>query len=1104
MRFKPSQQAYVILCALVVAALLTGSAAFGSQTTDNFQWEGWHLLTDLPYQPVRSAVETNYPPFSIAKSDGQADGFSVELLRAALARMGREVQFKSAARPALERDLSEGRLQILPLASRTAERSNVFDFSVPYLKTPGTIVVRAGDNRILDAADLKDKVVLVMGNDTSEDYVRRHHLTETTIVTPSLTEALKRLASGIGDAVVLQQITAQKLIDDLSLNLKVVGAPLSDYQDLCFAVRNGDKKLLAQVNEGLATTIADGTFERLHQKWLRQPSEYHATSQFVLPITVAVVVLFFAWGIGWLWQGSLRQMVKSRTVELSEANRQLGQEMTERKLAEDALRRYATEMADLYDRAPVGYHSLDAEGVFVRINDTELAWLGYERDELLWRKRFQDLLSPESAITFERSFPDFKERGWIKDLEFDMVRKDGSLLPVLLSTIIVRGDTGGYLMDRSTVYDITERRRTENALRQREAELREAQRLAQVGSWEWDTSENVLQWSDELYRIAGITRTNEVLSYQSLERFYTPDSFLCLTHMMEHTRKTGEPYDGELETRDTSGATGWIYIRGEARRNEQGVITGLRGTVQDITQRKRVETELLRHREHLELLVAERTAELRESELRYRTVADFTADWETWRGEDGRYRYVSPASEQITGYPAAAFLADASLLERIIHPDDRELLVCHLKEQRTQSAPATMEFRIRRADGKISWIEHICQAVYDDAGNYAGSRASNRDITKRKHAEDALREADQRKDQFIAILGHELRNPLAPIRNAAELLYQGTALTPDQVRWAAELLNRQVSHITRLVDDLLDVSRITRNKVQLQRIPVDLAEIATRALEQTRPLLEEARHRLFTSFPSQSLTVEADPIRLAQIISNLLTNSAKYTDPGGKVWLTVTEEEHYAVVQVRDTGIGIHHDLLPRIFDMFIQEEQGLDRARGGLGLGLTLVKSLVEMHGGHVEAQSPGRGQGSTFTVRLPMWRVNPLMIAPAPMTTQDSTPRNILVVDDNPDVAESFALLLEIWGHRVRIVYDGESAIVACAETRPDIVFLDIGLPGISGYETARRLRTTDAGRAAYLVAVTGYGQEDDVAEAKAAGFDSHLLKPVVPEALEACLAR
>ncbi|CAK0754508.1 polar amino acid transport system substrate-binding protein [Gammaproteobacteria bacterium] len=1081
----------------------TPDVSLGATNEDVYQWEGWRLVTDDPSIPIRSASESNYPPFSFVTPDGHVSGFSVELLRAVLANRGREVQFVVGSRPVIEQNLAEGALQVLPVFTRAAERETFFDFSVPYLKTSGVIVVREGDERIRDIGDLKDKKILVVADDIAENYIHRHQISDVVFTIETLTDALKQLASGIGDAVITKKLTAKKFIDDLSLNLKIIDLPLDGYQELCFAVHNGDKKLLALLNEGLVRIIADGTFEQLRRKWLASLPEYYSSTQILFVIAVVVATLFLTLGIGWVWRGSLRQMVKSRTIELSEANRHLAQEMVERRHAEDSLRRYAAEMTDLYDRAPVGYHSLDAEGVFVRINDTELNWLGYAREEILWRKRFQDLLSPESVVAFEHSFPDLKENGWVKDLEFDMARKDGSLLPVLLSATIVRGDTGGYLINRSTVYDITERRRAEIALRQREAELREAQRLAQVGSWEWDPKTDIIYWSEERYRIAGIDPAAP-LTYQNLTQFYTTESLTRLMPMMQNAIRTGESYEDELETLHPDGGTGWVHIRGEARRDAHGNIIGLRGTVQNITERKRAETELLRHREQLESLVAARTAELRESELRYRTVANFTADWETWRGEDGQYRYVSPATEQITGYPASAFLEDPGMLERITYPDDREQVVIHLNEHEHHQNPTVLEFRIVRADHQVAWIEHICRPVYDDAGNYAGSRASNRDVTERKRAEEALREADQRKDQFLAILGHELRNPLAPIRNAAELLHQGTTLTPDQVRWAAALLGRQVSHISRLVDDLLDVSRITRGKVQLQRVPVDLTEIVTRALEQTRPLLEEARHRLQSRFPAQPLTVEADPIRLAQVVGNLLTNSAKYTDPGGMIWITVTEEAGQAVVRVRDNGIGIPSDLLPRVFDMFIQAEQGLDRARGGLGLGLTLVKSLVDMHGGRIEAQSSGKGLGSTFTVYLPIWRAPASQTTLTPSITATLSARTVLVVDDNPDVAKSFALLLEIWGHHVHVVYNGEDAITTCSELHPEIIFLDIGLPGIDGYETARRLRQTEEGRAVYLVAVTGYGQEEDVAQAKAAGFDTHLLKPVVPEALEACLAR
>jgi len=1094
---------YLLFLPIIAFIGLPGVRADSRESAlgDNpYHWEGWNLFTDSVRQPIRAAIEEHHPPFTVRDPHGQADGFAVELLRAALAAMGRDVRFVIDERTAIEQGLTEGYFQVLPFFSRTHAYENQFDFSVPYLRLPGVIITRPNEEWIQGPADLRGKKILVADGDVAVDYLTRHGLAENLVPVASAAEALTQLAGGIGDAAVIQKLTAHKFLEKTGIKLRIVGTPLTDFQELCFAVHNGDKKLLALLNDGLARVTADGTFDRLQHRWLNTLPAYHYPLQSFFAMALAMFIL---WIMVKGWQGTIQRRIKTHTAGLTAANRHLAQEMVERRYTEDALRRYAADMTDLYDHAPVGYHSLDANGIFIRINDTELEWLGYTRDDLLWRKHFQDVLTPDSVLIFQRILSEITKHRRVVGLEFDMVRKDGSLLPVLFSATIVQGDNGSYLLNRCTVYDITERRRTEIALRQREAELREAQRLAKVGSWEWNPQTDAIYWSDERYRIAGLS-PEKSLQRQNLEQFYSRDSLEKLFTLMHECIETGNPYELEVETLQPSGVNGWVHIRGEARRDSHGIIVGLRGTVQDITDRKRAEMEIVRHREHLESLIAERTAELRESELRYRTVAEFTADWETWRGTDGHYLYVSPATEQITGYPAGAFLENPDLLEQIIHPDDRDQVINHFRNQKAHPEPIVMEFRILRADCQLAWIEHICRTVYDDAGNYAGSRASNRDITKRKRAEEALRDADRRKDQFLAILGHELRNPLAPIRNAAELLHQGASLTPDQVRWAADLLGRQVSHISRLVDDLLDVSRITRGKVQLQRLPVDLTEIATRALEQTRPLMEDARHRLHTHFPTQPLTVEADPVRMLQVIGNLLTNSAKYTDPGGTIWLTVTEEAGQAVIRVRDNGIGIPVDLLPRVFEMFVQAEQGLDRARGGLGLGLTLVKSLVEMHNGQVEAQSPGRGQGSTFTVRLPLWRATGSLPAPAPTTTAVMPARTVLVVDDNPDVAESFALLLELWGHKVHVVYNGEAALEDCARLCPDIVFLDIGLPGIDGYETARRLRSTEAGKKIYLVAVTGYGQEEDILQAKAAGFDAHLLKPVVPESLEACLTR
>ncbi len=367
-----------------------------------------------------------------------------------------------------------------------------------------------------------------------------------------------------------------------------------------------------------------------------------------------------------------------------------------------------------------------------------------------------------------------------------------------------------------------------------------------------------------------------------------------------------------------------------------------------------------------------------------------------------------------------------------------------------------------------------------------------------------LKEADRRKDEFLAMLAHELRNPLAPLRNALYIVRQRGPERRAVSRQAWDLMDRQIGHLVRLVDDLLDVSRITRGRVELRKEVIDLAEVATRAVEAARPLIDARRHRLTYEGPPEPVRVEADPVRLTQVIGNLLNNAAKYTDEGGRITLTVGREVREAVVRVRDTGTGIPPEMLPAVFDLFTQAERTLDRAQGGLGIGLTLVRSLVEMHGGTVQVFSAGVGAGSEFVVRLPaLAGAVEGGAGPGPGVAAAVTPRRILVVDDNVDSAESLALLLRLAGHRARTAHNGPGALAAARDFRPEVVLLDIGLPGMDGYEVARRLREWADGERVLLVAQTGYGQEDDRCRSRQAGFDAHLIKPVDPSVLQALLA-
>ncbi len=402
-----------------------------------------------------------------------------------------------------------------------------------------------------------------------------------------------------------------------------------------------------------------------------------------------------------------------------------------------------------------------------------------------------------------------------------------------------------------------------------------------------------------------------------------------------------------------------------------------------------------------------------------------------------------------------------------------------------------------------------------------GHEALEREVRERQHVEEALRRANQeledrvrdrtaalevanrRKDEFLAALAHELRNPLAPIRAAAEFMrLRGTA--EPAIEHARAVIDRQVSHMTRLIDDLLDVSRITRDQLVLRTARIALADVVASAVETSRPIVEQRGHELTVALPETMVCLEVDPARMAQVLSNLLTNAAKYTPPGGQIVLDARTEAEQLVVTVSDSGIGIPADMLPRVFEMFMQVDKALGRATDGLGIGLTLARRIVEMHGGTIEASSPGPGAGSSFTIRLPV--LDPPMRSLDPDDDLDIRPLphalRVLIVDDNRDAAEMLAALLGAWGQQTHLAFDGRTALELGGTFMPDVVLLDLGMPHLDGYETARLMRATGWGARALLVAVTGWGQPHDRDRSQASGFDHHLVKPVAPSALRALL--
>jgi PAS domain S-box-containing protein len=461
---------------------------------------------------------------------------------------------------------------------------------------------------------------------------------------------------------------------------------------------------------------------------------------------------------------------------------------------------------------------------------------------------------------------------------------------------------------------------------------------------------------------------------------------------------------------------------------------------------------------------------------------------------DGTVTYANPRWAEY--YGPMQENKPARLIDLVLHPEDAPAAREHVIARLANGAAVQFEARHRRHDGSYRWF--ITRAVpWRDAEDHVVSWFGiTTDIEDHKALEEQLRVTDRRKDEFLATLAHELRNPLAPLQNALHILNMDPA-GGDAARNAITVMQRQMRQMVRLVDDLLDVSRITRGRLELRREPVRFNGVVEDAIETVRPLVASLGHRLDVDLPQEPLVLDADPHRLAQVFANLLNNACKYTDPGGRIALRGWRDGDDVVLSVVDSGIGIAPEVAGQIFDVFVQADTALERSRGGLGIGLTLVRSLVDMHGGSVSVRSAGLGQGSEFVVRLPLATsarasLPPLTVADVAAPAAEPGALRILVVDDNRDAADTLAMSLGMLGHDVRTVYDAPLVVETAAGFQPEIVFMDIGMPRMNGFDVARAIREQDWGGDTVLVALTGWGKEDDRARSRDAGFDHHLVKP------------
>lgn len=658
---------------------------------------------------------------------------------------------------------------------------------------------------------------------------------------------------------------------------------------------------------------------------------------------------------------------------------------------------------------------------------------------------------------------------------------------MLLNAHRFESDDGQLDLILLAIEDITDRKQTEAALRKTE----QLQRFIldsipqKIVTTKPDGS--VDYFNPQWLEYTGLTF--EQLKDWGWKQFIHADDVDEHVRAWLHAVDTGEVYEHESRFRRADGEYRWHVSRGVPMRNEEGRIVMWVGANTDIHDIKLIELAL------------------KDSEVRYRRLFETAKDGILILDmESGRIADANPFMGDLLGYSHEQFLGK-ELWEIGLFSDKaaNEAAVRTLQESgyiRYEHLP------LETSNGQRVEVEVVANAYRED--HHKVIQCNIRDITERSRLEKqmqeqttALADLHRRKDEFLAMLSHELRNPLAPISNAVQLLSLQKYESKLEHK-ALAIIDRQVRQLTRLIDDLMEVSRITSGRIHLQQDRVMLNGIVAHAVETVRPLIQQRRHELELSLPTEPIWIHADAARMEQVVVNLLTNAAKYTDEGGQIGLTVRQEGDDAVLRVRDSGVGIAPELMPRIFDLFTQAERSLARSQGGLGIGLALVQRLVEMHEGKVEAYSV-LGHGSEFVVRLPLLLASePLPKPPkSEASEQLGSALRILLVDDNVDSAQSLEMLLESSGHDVKTVYDGPTALEIACEFRPNLVLLDIGLPGIDGYEVAKRLRQNSDLSKVVLVAMTGYGQETDRLRSQDAGFDHHLVKPVEFEKVRHILA-
>lgn len=618
------------------------------------------------------------------------------------------------------------------------------------------------------------------------------------------------------------------------------------------------------------------------------------------------------------------------------------------------------------------------------------------------------------------------------------------------------------------------RRQLMDALGRSELRLRAAMSIGTVGVLFFRLDGTILDANATFARMSGYTAA-ELRELGHWKALTAPDFYAATEAAARNVSTRGEtaPYEKQMIRKDGGR---WWGLFAPTRLSGSGAGSECVEFIIDITQWKHAEVARRLTEERYRTLVQN----LRDYAIMLLDTQGLITEW-----SEGAERVFGYRPEDIVGRSVALLFSPEELDENALARD----LATAMQEDRVERE----HWQVRKSGERI-WVNEIATAVRGESGEVVGFTKIARNLTHRRRHEEQLREADRRKDQFLAILAHELRNPLAPLKNGLQILRLRRG-ADSPLGETLQMMDRQLNHLVHLVDDLLDVARISSGKVVLRTRPVLLREVLAQSIEASRSLIEARDHKLSLEVSDDDMRVDGDADRLAQIFSNLLSNAAKYTEAGGEIGVRLRQDGGEAVVDVVDRGIGIPPDELERVFDLFSQVREHQGRAEGGLGIGLSLVQSLVRLHGGSVRAESEGPGRGSAFTVRLPLAQAESRAADPEPQPalTRASTPRRILVADDNVDAATSLASLLRLGGHDVTVVHDGREAIEMATRERPEVVCLDLGMPGVDGIQAATEIRRNPATAGALLIALTGWGQPADRERTRQAGFDAHLVKPV-----------